>query len=145
MYKEFIEKFRIEELKVFESQYWVLSLRPLQITIGSLILSLKRECSNMAMISALEAEELPIIFAKIDEVYEHTFKPDKINYLVLMMVDKQVHFHIVPRYEKEVEFLGELYGDKDWPKPPDVLFNLDIQEHTLSEIVNFMRAIPFSK
>jgi diadenosine tetraphosphate (Ap4A) HIT family hydrolase len=42
------------------------------------------------------------------------------NYLMLMMVDKHVHFHVIPRYEKEVELFGEIWKDTSWPGIPNL-------------------------
>ena len=33
-----------------------------------------------------------------------------------MMVDPEVHFHVIPRYSKPVEFAGEVFVDPDWPE-----------------------------
>src|SRR3546814_6490735 len=43
---------------------------------------------------------------------------ERINYLMLMMVDPDVHFHVIPRYSilrifEEIEF-----NDAGWPGPP---------------------------
>ena len=44
----------------------------------------------------------------------------KINYLMLMMVDPHVHFHVIPRYEGKREFEGLQFPDAGWPKLPDL-------------------------
>jgi len=47
MNEEFKNKFNIEELLLFESSKWIVSVRPMQVNIGSLVISLKRSCSNL--------------------------------------------------------------------------------------------------
>ena len=42
----------------------------------------------------------------------------KINYLMLMMVDPHVHFHVLPRYEGERSACGVTVRDAGWPKAP---------------------------
>jgi diadenosine tetraphosphate (Ap4A) HIT family hydrolase len=42
----------------------------------------------------------------------------KINYLMLMMVDPDVHFHVIPRYEGNREMDGVTVSDVGWPGPP---------------------------
>jgi len=37
---------------------------------------------------------------------------------MLMMVDPDVHFHVLPRYENPREFGGRTHNDRFWPKPP---------------------------
>ena len=37
-----------------------------------------------------------------------------------MMFDPHVHFHVIPRYASQRDFLGLSFVDQDWPKPPDL-------------------------
>jgi diadenosine tetraphosphate (Ap4A) HIT family hydrolase len=37
---------------------------------------------------------------------------------MLMMVDPDVHFHVIPRYGADQEFDGLVYPDTGWPGPP---------------------------
>ena len=48
-----------------------------------------------------------------------SFDYDVINYLMLMMFDKQVHYHVIPRYEKETEFNHESWVDENYPGIPN--------------------------
>ena len=48
------------------------------------------------------------------------FACDKLNYLMLMMVDPDVHFHVLPRYAVEREFGGVRFTDPGWPKVPNL-------------------------
>jgi diadenosine tetraphosphate (Ap4A) HIT family hydrolase len=41
----------------------------------------------------------------------------KINYLMLMMVDPHVHFHVLPRYEGDRSHGGIEVVDAGWPGP----------------------------
>ena len=43
---------------------------------------------------------------------------EKINYLMLMMVDPHVHFHVLPRYEGGRDFDSVDYPDAGWPGMP---------------------------
>jgi len=44
----------------------------------------------------------------------------KINYLMLMMVDPHVHFHVIPRYEGSRSAAGLTIRDAGWPGQPDL-------------------------
>jgi diadenosine tetraphosphate (Ap4A) HIT family hydrolase len=49
------------------------------------------------------------------------FRPyDKINYLMLMMVDPDVHFHVMPRYGSPQTFEAVEFPDAGWPGPPQL-------------------------
>lgn len=113
-------KFNINKLKVLEFTHWVVSVRPEQPTLGSLIISLKRECSALGEMTYEETQELSLVFSKTEKLLKKVFSYDKINYLALMMVDNQVHFHVIPRYENPLVFEGESFEDSAWPKPIDV-------------------------
>jgi diadenosine tetraphosphate (Ap4A) HIT family hydrolase len=47
-------------------------------------------------------------------------KFEKINYLMLMMVDPNVHFHVLPRYAGTRTFKRIVFEDRGWPGPPDL-------------------------
>ena len=112
---EFKLKFKTEELKIYESKYWIWSLRPVQATIGSGVLSLKRECPVLSELNQEEFSDLIDIIKVIERTLKKTFNYDIMNYLMLMMVDKQVHYHVIPRYERTIDFAGTAWKDSGWP------------------------------
>src|SRR5690606_37151179 len=113
--REFQEKCKVNENKIYETDYWIWSLRPRQATIGAGILSLKRECGSFAELEQEEFADLNNIIKIIEPALKRSFNYDVINYLMLMMFDKHVHYHIFPRYEKPLEILGETWKDENWP------------------------------
>ena len=102
--EDFNNKFKTEELKIYESKYWVWSLRPVQATLGSGVLSLKRECPVFSELNQEEFCDLKNIIKVIEKTLKITFNYDVMNYLMLMMVDNQVHYHVIPRYERTIDF-----------------------------------------
>jgi diadenosine tetraphosphate (Ap4A) HIT family hydrolase len=93
-----IEKFGYPGSLVKELEHWVILLRPAQATLGALVLAAK---SDVAQFSALPADaftELAIGTYAIEQGLSRFQPYDKINYLMLMMVDPHVHFHVLPRY-----------------------------------------------
>jgi len=56
----------------------------------------------------------------------------KFNYLALMMVDPNPHFHALPRYAAAVNLDGASYEDADFPRPADVLRGLVVDLVTLN-------------
>lgn len=116
----FTKKFRLKELTIKNTGSWIISLRPQQPTLGSLILTLNRKCESLSQITEIEARELSIAFKDIGKILKSTFNPDKINYLALMMIDNQVHFHVIPRYSNKVLINDNEYKDTNWPGPPSL-------------------------
>lgn len=56
-----------------------------------------------------------------------------------MMVDKEVHFHIIPRYSKNKIWDKSIFIDYDWPKPADLSkFNI-VPEKKLMKIREYLK------
>ena len=139
--KEFREKFKIESLEIKQVGSWIISLRPKQVTLGSMILSLDRKCPHFSELTAEEGEELSEAFKMLEDLLRSTFSPDKINYLALMMLDEQVHFHVIPRYKEQIVYNNEVYDDAEWPKPPNVLSAIKMSDNVLAELCAKFRKI----
>lgn len=134
---EFKEKFMTEELKIYESKYWEWILRKNHPTIGSSILYLKRECYSFSDLTIDEIIDYKEIVTIIEKTYKKLFNYDVMNYLMLMLVDKQLHFHVFPRYSKGVEFDNQLYKDTYWPKPVDLTEN-NVEMNTLYKLKKYL-------
>ena len=134
----FRKTFQIEDLKIEKIGSWIISLRPQQITLGSLVLSLDRKCPHLGEITENEGKELSQAFKVVEGLLEVSFKPNKINYLALMMVDHQVHFHVIPRYNDMRTFKEMEFKDKDWPKPPVLSNSINLTHDELTSIKEFM-------
>lgn len=127
--KEFNKKFKTDELKIYESSNWVWSLRPHQVTLGAGILSLKRECPTLGEVNQKEFLDLHGIIKVIECTMKQVFGYDVMNYLMLMMVDKQVHYHVIPRYGREINQFEKIWVDSSWPGVPNLAGDaLDIDE-----------------
>lgn len=115
---EFREKFRLNELTIHETAHWVWSVRPVHCTLGAGVLSLKRFCPRFGDMNREEAADLQVMTQHIEARLTDTFKAEKFNYLMLMMVDDHLHFHVLPRYSQPQQFGGLDWVDSAWPKPP---------------------------
>lgn len=119
-YQDFKEKFQLDQYTLYETDYWIWSLRPLQGTAGAGVLSLKRECPVLSEVTKEEFSDLENMIGVIEGTLKKVVDYDVMNYLLLMMVDKQVHYHVFPRYEQAVTIKGKEYNDNNWPKPPEL-------------------------
>lgn len=133
MLQEFVTKFKLTQLKIYESKHWIWSLREGQVTLGSGVISLKREVEKLSDVNAEEYRDLSTLIEVVEKTLTRVFCYDKINYLALMMVDKQVHFHVISRYERQISFANYYWIDKDYPRPP-VLNTQEISDIQLMEI-----------
>lgn len=130
MMNETIRKFGHPATLIHDYAHWVVLLRPKQPTLASLILACKDEAKALPEISAPAFAELKRVTQATEATLGSLFRHDKINYLMLMMVDPDVHFHVLPRYASEREFGGVRFVDTGWPKVPDLL-----HEHAVPDAV----------
>ncbi|MCF2514267.1 HIT family protein [Sphingomonas sp. G124] len=120
MVNDTIRKFGFPETLVRDYEYWVLLLRPAQVTLGSLVLATKDDATAFGNLPAGAHAELARISAEVEAALSAAVDYQRINYLMLMMVDPHVHFHIIPRYEGSRTFENLEIWDKGWPGPPDL-------------------------
>jgi len=119
-------KFGHPETLLAEWPHWAVLLRPAQVTLGSLVLVCRDPVQRFGAISAEAAAELREAVASIEQALGALLHFDRINYLMLMMVDPDVHFHVIPRYASERSFAGRTFRDDSWPGPPDVTSRIDV-------------------
>ena len=121
-----IGKFGYPGTLVRELEHWVVLLRPKQPTLASLVLACKDDAKALPDISATAFAELQSATREIEATLGALFRYDKINYLMLMMIDPDVHFHVLPRYASERDFGGVRFVDTGWPKVPDLAHEHDV-------------------
>jgi diadenosine tetraphosphate (Ap4A) HIT family hydrolase len=115
-----LTKFGYPASLVHEGANWCVMLRKAQVTLGALVLACKEEATSFSGISAAAFSELPAMIHGIETTLK-AFRPyDRINYLMLMMVDPHVHFHVIPRYGRAQDFEGQSFADAGWPGPPNL-------------------------
>ncbi len=113
-------KFGYPDTLVRAYRHWVVLLRPAQATLGALVLASTEPAQSFSEVSAEGFAELAQVTADLESALRDRFEPDKLNYLMLMMVDPDVHFHVLPRYAEPRRFAGESFVDPGWPGPPDL-------------------------
>jgi diadenosine tetraphosphate (Ap4A) HIT family hydrolase len=134
-------KFGHPQSLVRDYGYWAVLLRPKQATLGALVLVCKEEVQAFSEISNEAFAELPLVVREIETGLK-AFKPyQKINYLMLMMVDREVHYHVLPRYDAPQIFAGETYQDPGWPALPELTAGPLLEDAALDELVTALRAV----
>lgn len=115
-----MQKFGYPDSLVREFEHWVVLLRPSQVTLGSLVLAAKSDAMAFGALPPAAHAELAVITSYVERILSQAVHYDRINYLMLMMVDPHVHFHIFPRYEGSRSFESVTIADAGWPGPPDL-------------------------
>ena len=129
-----INKFGYPNSLIKEYPHWVVLLRPLQVTVGSLVLACKEDAQSFGNISVAASTELQLVVADIEHALQLTFNYQKINYLALMMVDTEVHFHVLPRYDLPVKLNDREFEDTWWPGPPDISSSLPMVAQDIASL-----------
>jgi diadenosine tetraphosphate (Ap4A) HIT family hydrolase len=115
---ETIRRFGYPATLIAEYEHWLVLLRPAQPTLGSLVLAARSDALAFSALPDGAFAELGKAIGAIESVLEDKVRYARINYLMLMMVDPHVHFHVIPRYEGERRAEGLVIADSGWPRLP---------------------------
>ncbi len=113
-----MSKFGYPTSMLAEYEHWVVLLRPQQVTLGALVLVCMEAVTSFGALSPAAGAELVAVAKDIEQTLAAAFAHDKINYLMLMMVDPDVHFHVLPRYAAARSLGEQEFTDVAWPGPP---------------------------
>jgi diadenosine tetraphosphate (Ap4A) HIT family hydrolase len=113
-------KFGYPRTLVAETEAWLVLVRPQQPTYGALVLVSKEAAEAFSDLSPAAFADLQVAVAGIERLLKAETDYAKINYLMLMMVDRDVHFHVLPRYEGERVRDGQTFVDAGWPGQPNL-------------------------
>ena len=87
MTNDTMRKFGYPESLIREYEHWVVLLRPAQVTLGSLVLAAKSNATAFGQLPAGAHAELAAVTSEIEATLNAEIGYEKINYLMLMMVD----------------------------------------------------------
>lgn len=144
----FRAKFKVDNLLLYQNFTFTLSLRPGQLTLGAMIVSVRLPFESF---SSIFKEDLSAMkdFIDVVSVAEdlafNFFKADKINFYTLMMVDSIYHVHVTPRYQNKLldsEF--DIYFDGQgfdifWPNPVNFCDSNELSDELLNSLCSRIR------
>ena len=136
---ETITKFGHPATLIAEYDHWVVLLRPAQPTLGALVLAAKSEVTAFGDLPAAAHAELKLATAAIEAALGQAVGYAKINYLMLMMVDPHVHFHVLPRYEGERSGAGLTVADAGWPAQPDLGQAVKLDDAQIAALTGWLK------
>ena len=129
-----MEKFGYPDTLIRDYEHWVVLLRPAQVTLGSLVLAAKSDATAFGSLPAGAYAELAAATRDIEAMLTAAIGYERINYLMLMMVDPHVHFHVFPRYKGHRSFGSIELADTGWPGPPDLKSGQSIDADTFDRL-----------
>lgn len=129
------QKFGDPATRIATCGAWTVLLRPRQPTLGALVLVCDEPVRAFGDVSAAAYADLAQTTRRVEAMLGAAFAYDKINYLMLMMVDPDVHFHVLPRYAQIRHFAGQAFSDLAWPNAPDLGFDHAIDAATQTALI----------
>lgn len=134
-----IAKFGYPATLVADFAHWVVLLRPAQPTLGALVLAAKSEATAFGDLPAEAHAELKAATSAIEAALTQAVGYARINYLMLMMVDPHVHFHVLPRYEGTRNAADLTVPDMGWPGQPDLGQAIKLNAGQIEAMVGWLK------
>ncbi len=133
-------KFGFPATVVKEFEHWVVLLRPAQVTLGSVVLAAKSEATAYAALPDQAFAEQALVVRAIETALADFVGYEKLNYLMLMMVDPHVHFHVLPRYSGERRWNGVDFRDAGWPGPPELKSAVQLDDRRIAALIDELQS-----
>ena len=133
-------KFGYPDTLIAEYPEWLVLLRPQQVTAGALVLAHRGGANAFSDLPAAAFAGLEHAVRDIERNLKALVRYERINYLMLMMVDPHVHFHVIPRYAGSRAIAGMEVADHGWPKTPELTRFLQPAPADLARMVQTIRA-----
>jgi len=127
-------KFGYPESLVREWSHWAVLVRPVQVTLGSLVLLARGEWTAYSQLPDEAFAEQKVVVRAIESALARFCQYERINYLMLMMVDPNVHFHVIPRYSQPRDWMGRAFVDEGWPGVPDLKSGIGLAAAELAQM-----------
>lgn len=133
-------KFGDPASRVAQTDHWTVLLRPKQPALGSLVLICREPVRAFAEVSPQAYADMREVIRRIEATLREVVRYERINYLMLMMVDPDVHFHVIPRYEGSRQFGKADFPDAGWPGPPVLDAAVSLDAATSDALLTQLRA-----
>ena len=132
-------KFGYPHSVVAETPFWTVQVRPQQPTLGALVLVCREPVTAFGQVSPQAFAALQPVVARLEAVLRRFVDYQKINYLMLMMVDPHVHFHVLPRYDGERSGAGLTVADAGWPGQPNLAQAVKLDETQIAALTGWLK------
>lgn len=135
-----LKKFGYPGSLVREYDHWLVLVRPEQVSLGSMVLIEKSGVHSFSKIPQESFVEFGQVVTDAENILAAEFRYDKLNYLMLMMADPEVHFHLIPRYSEDRSFNTINFKDSGWPALPALDQVNEVPDEIMAELVTMLQA-----
>ena len=101
-----------------ETDHWLIILAPDQRNLGTCVVALKRDETELSGLNGQEWADLARVVKKLESATRKAFHATMFNWGCLMNSSyledppcPHLHWHFIPRYWESVEFKGETFDD----------------------------------
>lgn len=108
----------LEHHTIKETKYWKIFLDPDQKNLGTCIIILKREVKHLSDLNEYEWKEFTTIVKELENSLKKAFHSTLFNWGSFLdtaytknMSRNQIYWHVIPRYQSDVEFEGIIFQD----------------------------------
>ena len=135
--------------QIFESKHWEVTLSGDQLYLGRAYVSCKTKRESLSELTEDEFSDLHAVIKKYESLLKNTFKATLFIWSCLMNhayrekpYTPQVHFHVRPRYEKQVSVSGVIFKDPNFGDHYHLQDSVSnrIAEETFAEILNILKS-----
>jgi diadenosine tetraphosphate (Ap4A) HIT family hydrolase len=85
--------------------------------------------------------ELALVSRAIETALSAAVAHEKLNYLMLMMVDPHVHYHVIPRYSGMRTQGGVVFEDHGWAKLPDLAQAVALDDAQIATLTGWLKPL----
>jgi diadenosine tetraphosphate (Ap4A) HIT family hydrolase len=104
----------IPQTVIRQGATWTMAVNRNQNLLGKTMLVLERPCPAVVDLLPTEWAELHGELRELARALERCFVPDHVNFAFLMNEGPQVHLHVIPRYQSERIWNGQVFEDPHW-------------------------------
>ncbi len=126
--------------RIAESGHWTVVLNTNQTLLGRCFLVLKRPETDVTALTDPELLDLWATVRRVKSALDRLWSPDHYNYAFLMNLDRQVHFHVIPRYRSPRHLAGYTFEDPDFGGHYDPDRSRDLDEAGYEAVLAALRA-----
>ena len=130
-----MRKFGYPATLIREFDHWAVLLRPAQVTLGSLVLAARAQAAAYSELPSEAFAEQAAAVRSIETALRRFCDYERLNYLMLMMVDPDVHFHVIPRYSAPRQWRRIDFPDDGWPGLPQLKSAVELDEEQADAMV----------
>lgn len=112
---------------IWETKYWLIFLAPSQRYLGTCVVALKRHATDLYQLKEEEWIEFATIVRKMEMTLNKLLKPTLFNWTCFKnsafrndTPRPEIHWHLIPRYQEEIDYEGLKFKDPDFgyiPQP----------------------------